>query len=135
MCLSLKPQPTRAAVRAIKPKIAKRNIVVYKELKRRFLSNDYGSILRWVSPYQNFVYVADTTYKIPHLKKHISKNKWAWAGRNWDCSIHQGFHAYRTPSHNRIRMIIPKGAEYYISEYGREIVSNQLRTPKTMKFV
>ena len=110
------------------PYIAAEKITAYKLMYKPifyiFLSS-YVRVSLWI-------------LKIPRFAK-MSPKKFK---RIADYTIEEGLHAYTTLheamySHNEYNIIcevsIPKGAKYYISKDGKEIVSNRMKITKILK--
>lgn len=129
MCLTLGKFPSIQAIKNKKPKIAKEDIVVYKLLNK--VGKEYSSFFRYMPYKQN------TLYTVPRFVKDSCM---CYASDNFYGYIEDGLHAY-TKMHNFIayrgkvciKMTIPKGTKYYISDDGTEIVSLALKTPKQFK--
>jgi hypothetical protein len=127
MCLTIRVNaPSKDAARKkVKPQIAEKDIVVYKVLRD---NNE--------SPYQNFKYKKGTEYyrygprKFGRTINNRSYNE-------YEVQIEEGLHSYREEGiaiikvvgwWNRkvVKMIVPKGSQYYISSCETEIVSDRL---------
>lgn len=106
-------------------KTSTENIKVYK----RFYAETQDEDLLLSSPHQDYEYHLGYNYK---LSTELDNGS----------IIYEGFHAYTSKHHATsiagsreiiITCIIPKGAKYIIG-YDAEIVSDQLITPKSIKY-
>ena len=133
MCLTLKQnyktrREAREGLKKVKPRIAKKDIIVYKRI---YLQNNKKE---GYSPYKNFVYNKGYQY---HENK-FTINVESYYG-DWNIVINEGLHAdisrstslynIRHAFDNRktsiIQMIIPKGSEYFLGK-NNDIVTNNL---------
>lgn len=129
MCLIIEGFKTKKEALSFKPKIAKKNIQVWKIVDRTDNPNIY------ISEYKSFIYEKGMHYyqinKKGSPKFGKSAREYIWAN-NWDLNIHEGLHSFKEkPSPYKIysdvisiKCTIPKGSEYYESE--NCIVSDQL---------
>lgn len=128
MCLTILNIKTRkeAGELAKNPKVAKKDIIVYKVLRR---DN--------TSPYKDFLYQKGREYyrygKIFKIK--ITKDYW---GELWRIKIEDGLHSYTSfkvaggskwGNQKVVKMIIPKGALYFENTDKTKIVSSKLWWP------
>lgn len=131
MCLTFTGFKTREEARKFynNPKIAKKDINVYKALKP--LSSHQGK-----SPHKSFYYDQGTHYYNVG-RKFSAKILKPW--HTWVVDIHQGLHActhlerVKIHSQHYVRMIIPKGSKYYVNHIAKEIVADNLIWPHTRK--
>lgn len=128
MCLRLPNTfKTREKARAVKPKIAKEDIFVYKKLI-------FDTVKKvWHSPVYGMTYLCDMTYTT-EMRKRI-ESLFYGSMHDWIVNIENGFHFYVKKPFGRatMRMIIPKGSKYFISADGLQIVSNRVKTPKRFR--
>ena len=144
MCLTIVKFKTRDAARKFKknPRIAKRNITVFKIFKvcRKQL----------YAPFFNFSYVPGELYKAKicisvdfdcYLLRHSRRYLLRHSRRVWYLEIDDGFHSCSTESSARnyqksmindnyfkykiLKCTIPKGSEYFLND--GLLVSNQLK--------
>lgn len=109
-----------------KPKIATKDIVVYKVLRT------YSEHIE--SPYRGFVYNLKELYETK-----LTKCK-SLGGLEY--SIFEGFHAFVSKkinwyfrTHEKLyKCIIPKGSTYYISSNNKEIVANKIIIKRKLWF-
>lgn len=113
----------------IKPKIAKKDIIVYKKLYKNNFGQYYNLYIRGkVYPYkQGYIYSETTPFKSLKLTFHY----------NWSIEVNgHAFHSYvkkpilpilELKDYQIVEMIIPKGSLYYCNN--EEYVSNQLYYP------
>lgn len=127
MCLIINKLPNRESARKRKPRIAQKDIVVYKRLVR----NDDGS---FGAPYYPMEYKPRRTYRVKQFSK-----AWYKLTSEYTLHINKGLHAKTNPKEFFlyggnydvvVQMIIPKGTPYYLSNYNSDIVALKLRTPK-----
>jgi len=130
MCLILKKrfQSEKEAKRAFgDPHIAKSDKIVYKALGRQLSKN------RYKAPYRDFIFERGTHYY--QVGKQFTSRVTLDSDdcRYYRLKIDRGLHACLTKkvAQNKghvERMIIPKGAKYFIGKFG-DIVTNQLIFP------
>lgn len=123
MCLTINRNfRTVAEAKAFKPKVAKRNIKVFKVFRIA------GEQL--YSPYKNFHYHRGFHYF--QNGKPFTKNVYRVVRHDCRLQIFEGFHSYRAKPEGRwysvIECIVPKGSFYYMNR--KEIVSSQLIIPE-----
>lgn len=146
MCLTLDFKSQYAAKKAERnPKIAKKDVIVYKSFKRRQIGRRY----KYYSPYYNIVewqmnmHYYRTKDKVARDACHHDKMEAKILGTNifknafqrWQMAIHQGFHSCLTKEQTEskngntvVRMIIPKGSKYYTD--GKDVVSDNIIFPR-----
>ncbi len=136
MCLTLKRNYTtyRGAKRASeRPKIAKKDIVVYKILKNRRVG--LSGRPAWATVYQNFKFSKGYHY---YQEVYKSEGEFGISFKQDSLGVRvridEGLHAWTTKSTASrncfgdvkiFEMIIPKGSKYYLGRNG-DIVSNNL---------
>lgn len=146
MCLALGTFKSVKAAHSKKPQIAKEDIVVYKVLRKskttvRFGYNAFRTTVQYVSPHRGVPYIQNTLFRVQRFSKTTVKHRISFENNTFRCFIHEGIHAYTPKKHFPeyhttkvcIKMIIPKGTKYYVSEDGTEIVSLALKTPKIFR--
>lgn len=99
-----------------KPKRAKIDIFVYKDITVHksllLVESEWDGYAE--AKYANHLYSKKETAPLKH-RKHFDSFK-----------VTSGLHAYTSFSDENSTWLIPKGAKYYISDDGREIVSNKM---------
>lgn len=132
MCLTINKRfqtKEEAIVASHKPLIAKKDITVYKGL-RRMVKGRYSKKERWLTPYKKFefekgyhYYQDDDTFGIQYI--------YSFSGDSWEILIGVGLHACRKKARARhhskdvFKMVVPKGAKYFENQFG-DIVSTEL---------
>lgn len=133
MCLSLKFKTEKEAKKALKPLIAKQDIIVYKKLAKTFDDKTFSSPLRGYIRWQR----GDHMYQVAGKNDPIftkSKIQQLMSGK-WCFRVSVGLHSAATKyqANNAVtsgiifQMIIPKGSKYYTN--GKLYVSNNLIFP------
>lgn len=140
MCLTLLEKfPTREKARAVRPKVARTDMIVY----RRFEKWEDASYL--VSPHRGAIYELGKEYRSRLGRTCFQEWGWTNCGR-WCVDINQGRHAWRTLKDAGysigsgccsytdviLRCVIPKGSEYFDGNDG-DIVSTCIRLPKVLR--
>lgn len=128
MCLTTKAFNTRAEAReaAKNPLIAKKDIIVYKGLDKY---KDTG----YKSPCLKFLWEPGTHYYQTGNKQLGTSILKGWANQ-WRIYIEEGLYAYTKNTtvyfgNKLIKMVVPKGAKYFISNNGNEIVATEMIFP------
>ena len=116
-----------AIVASHKPLIAKKDITVYKGL-RRMIKGLYSKKERWLTPYKNFEFEKGYHY---YQDNDTFGIYYSFSDYHWRIVIGAGLHACtkkaraREHSKNVFKMVVPKGAKYFLNNLG-EIVSTEL---------
>lgn len=132
MCFKVKEEfKTRQQAREYQPKVATKNIRVWKWLEHEYRTPDkwmleqVSNTTRLISPYMYMEYKHGETYT-SKLGKKIER----WSSYSpWKIEINRGLHAYtynREPlfGYHVYEMYVPKGSLYYTD--GKEIVATAL---------
>lgn len=131
MCLNIKFKTKKASVAARdNPLVAKKDIVVWKVLRKCERRNKLSSPLRYYEYCRGYIYYQvgeKFTFDICRERDYdYKKDRFV---KGFTLSIYVGLHSYKNIPlwGDPVPCIIPKGSEYYTNDI--EIVSDQLYIP------